>query len=68
MSRAALPRELCDFVVDYLHAERPTLGSCALVCRAWVPASRFHLFERISLSQNDGHAAARLNDLLESPH
>ncbi|KAJ7127939.1 hypothetical protein C8R44DRAFT_779047 [Mycena epipterygia] len=67
MSHAALPRELCDLVVDYLHAERVTLGSCALVCRAWVPASRFHLFERISLSQKDGHAAARLNDLLASP-
>ncbi|KAJ7458832.1 hypothetical protein B0H11DRAFT_184750 [Mycena galericulata] len=68
MSPAALPRELCDFVVDYLHAERASLGACALVCRAWVPASRFHLFERISLSGDEGRAAAHLNELLASPH
>ncbi|KAJ7881924.1 hypothetical protein B0H13DRAFT_2539915, partial [Mycena leptocephala] len=69
MSRTAtLPRELCDLIVDYLHAERVALGSCALVCRAWVPASRFHLFEHISLTDQKGHAAARLNELLASPH
>ncbi|KAJ7753636.1 hypothetical protein DFH07DRAFT_774037 [Mycena maculata] len=68
MSCTTLPRELCDFVVDYLHAERAALGTCALVCRAWVPASRFHLFEHISLAANEGHAAARLDALLASPH
>ncbi|KAF7358489.1 hypothetical protein MVEN_00899400 [Mycena venus] len=68
MPRAILPRELCDLVVDYLHAERVALGSCALVCRAWVPASRFHLFEHISLSDNEGYVAARLDELLASPH
>ncbi|KAJ7482545.1 hypothetical protein FB451DRAFT_1364566 [Mycena latifolia] len=68
MPHSQLPRELCDFIVDYLHENPPSLGSCALVCRAWVPASRFHLFERISLSDSDGYAAARLNDLLASPH
>ncbi|KAJ7105398.1 hypothetical protein C8R43DRAFT_1046736 [Mycena crocata] len=68
MSRAVLPRELCDLVVDYLHAERATLSACALVCRAWVPASRFHLFAHIVLSDTAGHAAARLNALLGSPH
>ncbi|KAJ7101481.1 hypothetical protein B0H15DRAFT_412768 [Mycena belliarum] len=67
MPRAQLPRELCDLIVDYAHTERATLATCALVCRAWVPASRFHLFARISLSDTDGYAAARLNDLLASP-
>ncbi|KAJ6535073.1 hypothetical protein B0H19DRAFT_964200, partial [Mycena capillaripes] len=56
MSRASLPRELCDLVVDYLHADRASLGSCALVCRAWVPASRFHLFEYISLTEHEARA------------
>ncbi|KAJ7763412.1 hypothetical protein B0H16DRAFT_1527805 [Mycena metata] len=68
MPRAGLPRELYDLVVDYLHAERATLGSCALVCRAWIPASRFHLFAHISLTEHEGHVAARLNELLASPH
>ncbi|KAJ7687837.1 hypothetical protein B0H17DRAFT_1332300 [Mycena rosella] len=67
MPRAQLPCELCDFIVDYLHADRAALGCCALVCRAWVPASRFHLFERVSLSKKDGYAAARLDVLLASP-
>ncbi|KAJ7187335.1 hypothetical protein C8R46DRAFT_1059505 [Mycena filopes] len=68
MSPKTLPRELCDLIVDYLHAERATLCSCALVCRAWLPASRFHLFAEISLTEHEGHAAARLNALLGSPH
>ncbi|KAJ7757996.1 hypothetical protein B0H16DRAFT_1536427 [Mycena metata] len=68
MPRTALPRELCDLVIDYLHAERATLCSCALVCRAWIPASRFHLFAHISLTEHEGHVAARLNELLASPH
>ncbi|KAJ7668781.1 hypothetical protein DFH06DRAFT_207625 [Mycena polygramma] len=64
----ALPRELCDLVVDYLHAERAALGVCALVCRAWVPASRFHLFEHIALTEHTAYAAACLNEILASPH
>ncbi|KAJ7739223.1 hypothetical protein DFH07DRAFT_840253 [Mycena maculata] len=46
-SRVALPR---DAIIDNLHAD-PALCVCALVCRSWVPASRFHRFEEISLSQ-----------------
>ncbi|KAJ7279466.1 hypothetical protein C8J57DRAFT_1464865 [Mycena rebaudengoi] len=68
MPRKTLPRELCDSIVDQLHAEPAALGNCALVCRAWVPSSRFHLFESISLTQHSGSRAARLNTLLANPH
>ncbi|KAK7002421.1 hypothetical protein R3P38DRAFT_3042906 [Favolaschia claudopus] len=68
MPRATLPRELCDIVIDYLHPESAVLCVCALVCRDWVPASRYHLFEWISLSKNEAAAAARLDALLANPH
>ncbi|KAJ7328684.1 hypothetical protein DFH08DRAFT_1084265 [Mycena albidolilacea] len=68
MSRAIIPQELYDLIVDYLHTERSALSSCALVCRAWVPASRFHLFEHVSLAKHQWNAAARLNELLASPY
>ncbi|KAJ7602337.1 hypothetical protein FB45DRAFT_901910 [Roridomyces roridus] len=64
----SLPRELCDLIIDYLHADRAALAACALVCRAWVPASRFHLFDHISLSETTGRAAVVLNTLLSNPH
>lgn len=67
LSRVALPRELCDAIIDHLHANPAALRACALVCRTWVPASRYHLFEGIFLSQKCALRAARLNALLASP-
>ncbi|KAJ7642135.1 hypothetical protein FB45DRAFT_1126439 [Roridomyces roridus] len=64
----SLPRELCDLIIDHLHADRAALAACSLVCRAWVPASRFHLFDHISLSETTGRAAVVLNTLLSNPH
>ena len=34
-------------IVDYLHDDFRTLSVAALVCRSWVSASRYHLFEMI---------------------
>ncbi|KAF8907941.1 hypothetical protein CPB84DRAFT_1768214 [Gymnopilus junonius] len=44
-----LPQELVDHIIDHLHDELMTLQNCARVCRAWTPASRFHLFAKVSL-------------------
>ncbi|KAJ7062308.1 hypothetical protein C8F01DRAFT_127814 [Mycena amicta] len=44
-----LPPELTDHTLDFLYDDRPSLRTCSLVCRAWVPASRFHLFQHITL-------------------
>ncbi|PPR04407.1 hypothetical protein CVT26_004232 [Gymnopilus dilepis] len=44
-----LPQELVDHIIDHLHDDPSTLKSCARVCRAWLPASRFHLFAKVSL-------------------
>ena len=50
---ARLPPELIDNVIDLLSDDNETLATCALVCKSWVPASRYHLaspFSEITLS------------------
>ncbi|KAK0476176.1 hypothetical protein IW261DRAFT_1492350 [Armillaria novae-zelandiae] len=42
------PPELFDRFIDFLHRDNEALKACSLVCRAWIPASRFHLFKRLS--------------------
>lgn len=49
MSTQMLPQELIDNVIDHFHDDRPSLRACALVCRAWLPSCRSHLFHAISL-------------------
>ncbi|KAJ7366326.1 hypothetical protein DFH08DRAFT_1003102 [Mycena albidolilacea] len=44
-----LPQELTDYILDCLHDDKPSLWQCSLVCWAWVPATRFHLFSDIAL-------------------
>ena len=36
-------------IIDYLHYDKCALGRCGLVCRFWLPSSRFHLFSTIYL-------------------
>jgi hypothetical protein len=55
--------ELADTIIDYLHDDSRALASCSAVCRAWLPRSRFHLFEDILLEPSRLH----LFDLLDSP-
>ncbi|KAJ7142013.1 hypothetical protein C8R43DRAFT_1016142 [Mycena crocata] len=68
LSRVALPSELWDAIIDHLHNDEAALSICALVCRNWVPASRFHRFEALAVSRKSGLRAVRLNALLASPH
>ncbi|KAL4248935.1 hypothetical protein ABKN59_007430 [Abortiporus biennis] len=42
--------ELVDIVIDYLHGDKQTLLQCCLVSRCWLPASRLHLFEHVSVN------------------
>ncbi|TDL19486.1 hypothetical protein BD410DRAFT_792102 [Rickenella mellea] len=41
--------ELTDVIIDYLHDDRRALGTCGLVCRSWLPSSRFHLFSTVQI-------------------
>jgi len=45
-----LPNEIQDRILDFLYDSNSDLKTCALVCRAWVPASRYHLFSKVELN------------------
>lgn len=45
----AVPPELVDRVIDHLFDDNFSLAACALVCKDWLPASRYHLFRVINL-------------------
>ncbi|KAL6298827.1 hypothetical protein BKA93DRAFT_743426, partial [Sparassis latifolia] len=40
---SCLPGELIDRVMDFLWDDQLALYSCALTCRAFYPASQYHL-------------------------
>jgi hypothetical protein len=44
-----LPTELTDTIIDFLHDDEDNLANCSLVCKAWVPATRYHIFENLLL-------------------
>lgn len=45
----AFPPELIDIIIDHLHADNKSLAACTLVCRSWLPSSRYHLFSTITV-------------------
>lgn len=59
----SLPPELTDTIIDHLHDDKPSLSACGMTSRAWIPASRFHLFSGITVTPK---TAAPLLTLLES--
>jgi hypothetical protein len=44
-------------IIDHLYYDKRALGNCGLVCRLWLPSSRFHLFSSILLSPRNMHRA-----------
>ena len=50
-----IPQELSDLILDFLHDDVAALCSAGLVCRSWLPASRFHLFSDIKLQMDNVH-------------
>ncbi|KAJ7649595.1 hypothetical protein B0H17DRAFT_1102161 [Mycena rosella] len=46
-----LAQELIDHILDFLHDDRGSLLSSSLVARQWVPAPRYHIFERITINR-----------------
>ncbi|KAF7305347.1 APH domain-containing protein [Mycena chlorophos] len=45
-----LPSETHDLIIDHLHDDVPTLRQCSLVCKAWLPAARLHIFSIVDIS------------------
>lgn len=50
MARNTLPPEIIDNTIGLLREDTSTLYSCHLVCRSWVPASKYRLFNNIKLT------------------
>ncbi|KAJ7160577.1 hypothetical protein C8R43DRAFT_1233788 [Mycena crocata] len=44
-----LSLELVDRIIDDLSSDLAAVKTCGLVCRRWLPRSRFHLFSEIKL-------------------
>ncbi|KAF7360851.1 hypothetical protein MSAN_01114500 [Mycena sanguinolenta] len=67
-----LVQELWDEIIDYLHDSRPTLLSCALVCRALVVRAQTHLFRSIVVASHRHPTTISVTHLAEilslSPH
>ncbi|KAI0778585.1 hypothetical protein BD413DRAFT_609176 [Trametes elegans] len=61
-----VPLELSDYIIDFLHQDASTLSACSLVCRAWTPAARYHLFRTVLL-QNEAYTASFHRLLATSP-
>lgn len=43
-----LPSEMIDYVVDFLHKDKPSLLSCSVVSRSFATSSQLHLFRSLS--------------------
>jgi hypothetical protein len=63
---ARLPAELTDRAIDYLHSDKGALAACSLVCKTWLPASRYHFFQRIRVTLVNNNVDAFV-ELLDSP-
>ena len=65
-----VPQEITEQIINHLH-DRHDLKSCALVCKAWIPASRYHLFHSIRIGFIHNSPKRALNpliQLLDNPH
>lgn len=58
----ALAAELTDHIIDFLHDDKQALSACALTHPTWLSASRFHLFETITID-GDGKTKDRIEAL-----
>ncbi|KAH9941427.1 hypothetical protein B0H21DRAFT_869953 [Amylocystis lapponica] len=62
-----LPIEVCEHIISLVKNDHRLLRACALVCRAWLPSSRYHLFHTVRLRRpSDLDLIART--LTESSH
>ncbi|KAJ6580709.1 hypothetical protein B0H19DRAFT_483906 [Mycena capillaripes] len=64
-----LPPELIDQVIRENDADPPTLRSCALVCRAFLPFAQAGIFSEVELIPDKASRAEQLHHVLvDSPH
>ncbi len=59
-SALRLPPELLDYILDYLHDDKPSLRQCALTSRNWRSRSHHHLFHSVYIDSTICNAFTRL--------
>lgn len=59
-----IPQEIIDQFIDHLHDDEGALRTCGLVCRAWVPSSRYHLFDIVFFCALDIEMEGRFSGLI----
>ncbi|KAJ6453426.1 hypothetical protein C8R47DRAFT_997696, partial [Mycena vitilis] len=50
MSGSDIAQELIDAILDFLYDDRESLLSSSLVARNWVPATRYHIFDELTIT------------------
>jgi len=66
MGPPALAPELTDHTIDFLHGDKEALSVCALTHPTWLPASRSHIFNTVTVDGADG-TRDRIAALLDLP-
>ena len=61
-----IPPELQDRIIDHLHSDNLALATCSLVCKTWLPASRYHFFQTQTLCLTNDNIHSFV-ELLNSP-
>ena len=64
-----IPPEIIDLFFKFLRFDRDkrTLGTCSLVCAAWLPLARYHLLSDITVKFSTHERDEVIEDLLSSP-
>lgn len=60
-----LPPELTDHIISFLHGHKEALYACSLVCKDWLPATRYQQFNALRIQFKEINHLERL--LKESP-
>ncbi|THU94553.1 hypothetical protein K435DRAFT_839814 [Dendrothele bispora CBS 962.96] len=67
MKGPTFPNEITDIFIDFLHNNRRTLASCALVCKSWLARSRYHHFSSLSFKESSSTRQTLLRELMIHP-
>jgi hypothetical protein len=49
---SVLPNELYGIIIDHLYDETRDLSRCCRVCKYWLSASRYHIFDTVELTED----------------
>lgn len=60
-----LPPELTDHIISFLHGHKKALHTCSLVCKDWLPATRYQQFNALQIQFKEINHLEQL--LKESP-